>query len=640
VLRPENFKGTAALSQAGCQQGFTVNYSAYVNQATQAYYADSTVSASQVEDEEIDAIIRKQEQECYEATMKLQLMESQHVSSQPPQSAEAQKEESLVKRIGKNISQREATVKSEPAVDATRMPFEKILKLLLSSLNGSFVSDIPRQKCASPVPFNTTLGAYHPMFYVSKKRKLAKQDETFDGIPVRYQGFTKSTIWFSKENPRYGIVARRMQHQSRMKQKNATDKNIASKAAIFFHVFEGFSYVLIERSSPDEELNKQNLAAYVVESAAKFVQVWPIRKGVPSSHSASSVDEFNCNTTKKKMENSKIKFERSQSAPSLVNSLDPNGVSPLMASLVAPSTLMNRKSLPAKQKGLGKSKHSSAGETGDKKRRLDEYTTGVEVLPETKRQHSNDDLFSLADPDYDFFYNTDSKLEFDCDSLLEEALLTDDQDFESKTSLDDTDGSMDIFAQHCDLGIAASSDPNGVVLADQIFKTFCDCMEPTVFAREYESISSLLFSPAFARTLRIAVEGKDPRIEKEFLLPSSAGFVDGAPIACMYSMEGTNQQNPSDLCVLSCDANAKKILGLDPVGEANLLERMDKSKVASIMAKYHSLGKTSTESWSQKIITQRSGKKILVRCHSQEGVSSTGQKNRFSEIPRHLLLVS
>jgi len=172
---------------------------------------------------------------------------------------------------------------SKTAADDSHLNFEQILELLLHSRENVYQDSIPLQKCASPVPFNNEAETFHSMFYVVKSEGLGvecrspKASEGFQGIPVRYQGFTKCIAWFSEKQPKYGIVARRMQHQKRMKQKGqCTDFNIANKSSHFFQVFEGFSYVLIERPDVTMEMSKAVVADYIVKDASKFVQIWPL----------------------------------------------------------------------------------------------------------------------------------------------------------------------------------------------------------------------------------------------------------------------------------------------------------------------------------------------------------------------------
>jgi hypothetical protein len=174
-------------------------------------------------------------------------------------------------------------ISSKATSDYAHLSFEQILDLLLLSRENVYQDVIPLQKCASPVPFNNEAETFHSMFYVVKSEGMGvecrspKACEGFQGIPVRYQGFTKCIVWFSEKQPKYGIVARRMQHQKRMKQKGQkTDLNMANKASHFFQVFEGFSYVLIERPDTTTEMSKSVVADYIVKDASKFVQVWPL----------------------------------------------------------------------------------------------------------------------------------------------------------------------------------------------------------------------------------------------------------------------------------------------------------------------------------------------------------------------------
>mmetsp|Transcript_8242 Transcript_8242/g.14582 ORF Transcript_8242/g.14582 Transcript_8242/m.14582 type:complete len:902 (+) Transcript_8242:135-2840(+) len=296
LIKPEFQGGAQAVQAAGISSfddgssqedinayGGATGYAAFAQHRGRKdpFHNDAAVS-NHYEDPQIDEIISIQEEQVMMATEKLNILEQKYkaeIEAKPGSGETGAKkdktqalDETLIKRIGKTLSN------AEGPQDPIKLPFEKILDLLLATLKGSFAKHIKRQKCASPVPYNSSTTGYHPMFYVSKERKTTKSEETFEGIPVRYQGFTKSTVWFSNRYPRWGIVARRMQHQSRMKQKNGCDPSIACKAALFFTVFEGFSYVLIERTKIDNDIDKSGLAKLVVEQAAKFVQIWPIHR--------------------------------------------------------------------------------------------------------------------------------------------------------------------------------------------------------------------------------------------------------------------------------------------------------------------------------------------------------------------------
>lgn len=246
-----------------------------------------------VEDAVIDEIVRSQTAEVIKATEMLQTLVDTPVKDRPS---------FLNESMGAFRSKK---------VPSNKLSFQHVLKLLMESASGNFAENVPKQKCASPVPLCSASKAFQPVFYVSKEKKLSKMDENIDGIPVRYQGFTKATIWWSDENPQWGLVARRMQHQSRMKHKKGRevedDEVIASKAALFFQVFEGTSYVLIKRENPSEEVDRSRLGSYVIESASKIVQIWPLQK--PSrkqlicniscnSSVASSIDENICKRQK------------------------------------------------------------------------------------------------------------------------------------------------------------------------------------------------------------------------------------------------------------------------------------------------------------------------------------------------------
>jgi len=157
-----------------------------------------------------------------------------------------------------------------------RVEFNDILDMLLASRESRYLPDIPLHKCSSPIPPNAGNKSYLPVFYVSKDPKMQKRESPDEGIPVRYQGFSKAIVWFSQSNPRYGVVARRMQHQARMKQKNPTSvEQFAAVSTAFFTFFEGFSYVLVDRGEEALPIDKRDICKYVCNDAAKIVQIWP-----------------------------------------------------------------------------------------------------------------------------------------------------------------------------------------------------------------------------------------------------------------------------------------------------------------------------------------------------------------------------
>lgn len=240
------------------------------------------------EDLGLEESIRVQVEHSRVATGKLNALERAKVLEDLPKGK--QREQTLMQRI-EDVATRNSFPPAEHDALA-RLDFDDVLRLLLASLQGRFASGVHRQKCGSPVPFNPKTSAYETLFYVSKERKLAKLEENGVDIPVRYQGFNKSTVWFSESMPHWGIVARRMQHQARMKQKQASlDADMATKSSLFFHVFEGFSYVLLRRDDPNLNIPKAALAKYIVEDAAKIVHIWPLsraRAGASLVHKPSS----------------------------------------------------------------------------------------------------------------------------------------------------------------------------------------------------------------------------------------------------------------------------------------------------------------------------------------------------------------
>jgi len=162
----------------------------------------------------------------------------------------------------------------------TMLPNQKVLKLLLGTMIKKYANSIPHQRCGSPITFKTDTQTYSNVFYISKDHSSRGMRENLNNefdIPVRYQGFTKGIIWFCSINPCWGLVARRMQHQSRLKQTN-NRSSIASEASqLFLQMFEGYSYVLLHRSDPLTCINRLNVSDFVVSSASKLVQVWPIK---------------------------------------------------------------------------------------------------------------------------------------------------------------------------------------------------------------------------------------------------------------------------------------------------------------------------------------------------------------------------
>ncbi|GBG24492.1 Hypothetical Protein FCC1311_007102 [Hondaea fermentalgiana] len=236
------------------------------------------------EDLGLEDSLRLQVEHSQVATAKLNALERAQVLKDLPKGKP--REQTLLHRIDDVANRHNFPTFTEHDASA-RLDFEDILRLLLASLQGRFASGVHRQKCGSPVPFNGKTAAYETIFYVSKERKLAKLEENGVDIPVRYQGFNKSTVWFSESMPHWGIVARRMQHQARMKQKQAhLEADMATKSSLFFHVFEGFSYVLLRRDDPEIVIPKAQLAKYIVEDAAKIVHIWPLARS-RAGHNAS-----------------------------------------------------------------------------------------------------------------------------------------------------------------------------------------------------------------------------------------------------------------------------------------------------------------------------------------------------------------
>lgn len=541
------------------------------------------------DDREVLQVLSAQRLQVFDATARLNEMDQRHQATVAAEGEDAKAVPHFpIMRSISNLSSSSAMSDS-----VAKLSFEQVLKMLRASVDGGFQKCIPRQKCASPVPYNAEAEGYQPMFYVSKEPKMNKGDETVEGIPVRYQGFTKSTVWFSKETPCWGLAARRMQHQSRMKQKGtgAEVTSIASKAALFFHIFEGFSYVLIRRKNPDEEVVKSNMANYIVDKAAKFVQIWPAPQAPSSSKRAHA--------------------QPSNQMQSLDATLNPN--------------LMR----------LKMERQPSAGS----KRSFSRYSSSHnQELESPKRLNSGSE-----DQAGDFFFSRDcfenvtdtSTLAlsdgteatsphmtgdyFECDALLEEALLSGDEDYASGTSGEST--LQDFLMEESDDGFGNSLDPNGMVLCDIIFKTFCERMNQSQFSREYERVQGLLFNTAFGKSLRTAMDNKDPRVSVEFMFPGEGvTFVRDHPVGKLILSETARGSNEyvaqwSDDCI-------KQILKSNPAGCVDVLDNMDKNDMSYIMSKYYLLehfnAENAQELWFHRIITRADGTQVVIR-----GFSST-----------------
>lgn len=593
-----------------------VQYNRYANNVFQNNYGQSNTAHSNElahdDDEEVTQVLQTQRIQVYEATLQLKRLDKEHHEKES-RSTETSKgsaigstKEPLIKRVAKSIASapHNQSLNGENCEPIIRLPFEKILKLLLSSIQGNFESGIPKQKCASPVPISSQ-GGYQPMFYVSKE-KMVKTDETLDGIPVRYQGFTKSTVWFSKENPRFGLAARRMQHQSRMKQTIKNDnsyvgahnhnndvESMASKAALFFHVFEGFSYVLIQRNDPNEDISKSSLANHIVDRAAKFVQIWPISKnGVVVSGSS----------MKGQKQIVPVPLQKSQSAINLSNfrkmGLDRQRSMGSKRSLV---------DFEAEHEALDSPKRTHYDNNKGKEPTLNES--------KSSDNYNNNNVGRGEQSAGNFDFNI-----FDCDSLLEEALLSGEEDYASATSSENSASLQDFLLEETQNdGFGYSTDPHGMVLCDIIYKSFCERMLPGQFARECSRINSLLFNPKFAQSLRTAIDNKDPRLAIEFMYPftnpSTAKFAPNAPIGKLVMSERFPKTN--EFVVQSCDNVTKQILKIDPSGMVNLFDALDNTDMSFVMSKYYWVEHFKSDNlnryWIQRFITLGNGRRAVVR---------------------------
>lgn len=582
----------------------------YVNEPYHGCNSQGASAETGVEDDaEVLQVLHSQRLQIYDATLRLNDMDRRHQDSLAEGSTDVPTVPIL--RSMSNMSCASGVMDDS----AAKLSFEQILRLLRSSVQGGFQKCIPRQKCASPVPYNSSAEGYQPMFYVSKEPKLSKADDCLEGIPVRYQGFTKSTVWFSKESPCWGLAARRMQHQSRMKQKGtgADVHSLASKAALFFHVFEGFSYVLIRRNSPDEEIVKSNMTNYIVEKAAKFVQIWPapIRgDGAPGSaatkaptHDALPSNDMQSLSTSINPNLMRLKLER-----------QPSG---LKRSFSRFSSSGNEQTAPLKRLASRKSSEINAANKF--------------LLPSSEDHIENTGGFGFSDGNEASAFNLEEA--FQCDHLLEEALLSGDEDYASGTSGEST--LQDFIMEESDDGFGNSLDPNGMVLCDIIFKTFCDRMNQQQFSREYGRVQGLLFNTAFGKSLRTAMDNKDPRVSVEFMFPGEdTTFVSGRPIGKIIQRERTPGSN--DFVTEWSDDYAKGILKLNPAGRSDVVDSMDKNDMSYIMSKYYLLEYFSPEKthefWFQRLLTRPDGTSVVIRafCTTELGGRETRSSKTIS----------
>jgi hypothetical protein len=560
--------------------------------------------------------LQQQQVQVYEATVRLNQMHQEHQKEEKEETSSIEGA-SMMKRILKSVERSRSnmsirTFDEKPA----RLSFDKVLDLLLDSMEGRFDGNVPRQKCASPVPYNAQTQGYQPLFYVSKEPKMAKTDEGIEGIPVRYQGFTKSTVWFSKRNPCWGLAARRMQHQSRMKQKSILDnQDMASKAALFFHIFEGFSYVLIHRKSPDEEVVKGKMTDYIVEKAAKFVQIWPASQAQqhleqpPPLHRTAN-GAYLYRSTSEGLASDGLDAD--------MMALRVKGQAPAKPSFVSKRSI----SSVYDYEDTNEAEYGGEKEEPENKRRSQNYYTisdGTEVNAFGVDFGALDSIFDATF--YDMGANGEGgfvKREDDADYL--------------SASDSETTTLHDFMLDSSDDGFGASHDPTGLLLCDAIFKCFCDSMSPEQFSREYKRIQSLLFNQDFAQTLRIAVDNRDPRLDAEFLFPGSQSknevdFIANVPVGRLVLRE--QNARSMDLVVESSDAVAEQILGVNPQGTEQLFDSLDKDDVNFIMTRYILLDQVSKDRqernsniWFHRIVTLDNKRPAVLRAYVNQAATN------------------
>ncbi|CAK9034520.1 Uncharacterized protein SCF082_LOCUS20885 [Durusdinium trenchii] len=464
---------------------------------------------------------------------------------------------------------------SEPV----RLPFERILELMLKSLRGRFESSVSRQKCASPVPFCQNKGGYVPLFYVSKDRRLVNGESGAFDIPVRYQGFNKAKVWFSPKTPEWGIIARRMQHQARMKRKQSAA--LGTKAALFFNVFEGFSYVLIKRPNFVDFDDNSLLAKHIVEEAAKIVQIWPVPQStrrVPPS----------------------IMDEEDSKLPS--GELYPDEV------------------LSVARKRQQRDSHSCLDPSGP------EQPSMVHHAGPTRNDftHHFDDLdgndFALA-ADTDML-DTGSK---NRDSTLSWVSNNKSQVFDRRAKA--------ALQQDSRAVVNETQDPTGLALAHHMFQTTTNLLDKAQCSREFEKLTKV-FSPEIAAALRAAVDRRDPRIQTPFLFPLCETFVEGVPIASIISTASTG--DGSDQVVTASNSVARAILRFDPTGIENLFDdHLESSSIAFLVSRFVQARQSILPGWFHRIVSLGDGTRAVFRglVHCEYGPNGKlSMETRFQDV--------
>jgi len=471
-----------------------------------------------------------------------------------------------------------------------------VLLLLKAAKNNRLPSGIDKRKCASPVPLVRN-AFFSPMFHVAKGEQ--RSEDPLHGVAVRYQGYAKATIWWDEQDPRWGIVARRMQHQSRMKQKSPISEiRMTLRSALFFRIFEGYSYVLIFRSNQNMDLDRSQMDDYVVRDAGKLVQIWPTARNYPKR-------------SKKKLEPKRENF-----APIMKKEPQPSPPPPPLASVTTKAE--NTASSIGGQElsvepvtpllPIATRKRKQEEEYGKHNHKKFRQTSLGPILE--KEDLLDPSIFAPLPlgPNGTFDFDTMSPGSSTNSATSAEPLADDDfTDFDLPVISENTSTTFD--------GVNLAEDHGGKQLALHIFETIRKGLEKPEFERVRKTLSDVLFeSPSLRHKLREHLVNKDLRLSREFMVPK---FIDFAPDQKKgFILSRENKPFSGEFVLTSMDNEARNLLGCDPMGHINIFEEMCTSKLATVMSKFYSAEAKRNgccPEWFHQIITRGDGTRIVIR---------------------------
>lgn len=142
---------------------------------------------------------------------------------------------------------------SEIPTKRNTLTIEECMELLLLAYKEGTQGRLPCRQSASPIDPNINL------FYVVEEKRAKKK---LEGTSVKYNGFTRAQLWWSVNNPGWGLVCRKMS----LKPRNGSNER---------HGLTGY-WLFLANANNGYGTSDTSMQQYCVDGAPNLVQFWTV----------------------------------------------------------------------------------------------------------------------------------------------------------------------------------------------------------------------------------------------------------------------------------------------------------------------------------------------------------------------------